>query len=455
MRVILSHMRASCLLLAALLAAQPFTSGIADTPDERVAAYQEFRAAFDRGDYGAALPAARRVVEMTSSQFGKEAPETANALTNLATTHYRLHQYGDALDNYRSAIAMLELQNDPTDQRLVRPLHGLGSTLLAMQREDEAVVPLKRAVDIIRNRDGLHAEAQLPVLKALIAGYAAIGRSADAGREQEYAYSVAEAAYGKDDLRMLGPLDELARWYERTGRYTAARLLHTRAVQVADTAKPGGIEAVPALRGIARCFRLAFIYGESDDSVNTATPAFGDPQTGTLITQALNAPSGDGERALRSALQRLGSAPALAAQRGAVLLDLGDWYLTGSQGSRALEVWRDAWKELVVAGDTGALEHPVAVVYRPPSVAVSAHQRNPDENSQEPVDIRLAIDAGGAVREATVANPAATREAAEKAVIAAVRRAAWRPAFSAGKPVAVDDFVFHETVFVKLPKPTG
>jgi hypothetical protein len=35
------------------------------------------------------------------------------------------------------------------------------------------------------------------------------------------------------------------------------------------------------------------------------------------------------------------------------------------------------------------------------------------------------------------------------------RTAIWRPAFSAGAPVAVDDFIFHEQVYVKLPKPTG
>ncbi len=232
-------MRAPLALLAALAIALPLaTAGVAGTPDERAAAYQEFRSAFDHGDYKAALPAAVRVVDMTKSQFGADAPEVGNALTNLATTYYRMHQYGEALDNYRAAVTVLELDNDATDPRLVRPLHGMGSALLGMQREEEAVVPLKHALDIVRNRDGLHAESQLPVLKTLIAGYLATGRTADAGREQENAFAVAEAAYGKNDLRMLGPIDDLAHWYEKTERYTAARLLHTRAVLIADRAKP-------------------------------------------------------------------------------------------------------------------------------------------------------------------------------------------------------------------------
>ncbi len=446
-------MRISPLLLMAAIVAQPLsTAGAAGTPDERAAAYREFREAFDRGDYKTALPAADRVVEMTRSQFDDDAPEIASALTNLATTYYRMKSYGDALDNYRAAIDVLELQGNTSDPRLVRPLHGLGSALIALQRQEEAIIPLKRAVDIVRARSGLHAEEQLAPLKTLIAAYADTGLTTEAGREQDYAFSVAEQVYGKSDPRMLGPIDDLALWYEKTGRYTAARLLHTRAVQIADLANEGGIEAVPGLRGIARCFRLSYSYGESQESMQFAVNTMGDVRTGGQVAQAIDAPSSDGERALRSALSRLGNAPERAALRGAVLVDLGDWYLTASMKSRALENWRSAWKELAAAGDTSRLRQPTAVIYLPPPIAVSQHQRDPDENTEEVVKIQLAIDATGDVRDATVANPAPAREAAEKAVMAAVRRSAWRPAFRNGEPIAVNDYVFEEKVYVKPPK---
>lgn len=441
------------MLLVALFVVHPFaTAGAAGTPDERAAAYREFREAFDKGDYKAALPIADRVVEMTRSQFDEDAPEIASALTNLATTYYRMQAYGDALDNYREAIDMLELQNDPADVRLVRPLHGLGSTLLAMQRQEEAIAPLKRAVDIVRNRSGLLSEEQLAPLKTLIAVYADAGLMAEAGREQDYAFSVAEQAYGKNDPRMLGPINDLALWYEKTGRYTAARLLHTRAVQIADGAEPDSLKAIPGLRGIARCFRLIYAYGEPQDSVDAAVNTLGDPRTGSLVAQAVDAPSSDGERALRSALTRLGDAPENAALRGAVRVDLGDWYLTADMRSRAIDSWRSAWKDLHAAGNTSLLDRPTAVTYAPPPIAVSQHQRDPDENSEETVRIQLAIDATGVMQNAIVSNPAPARESAEKAVLAALHRSAWRPAFRNGEPVAVNDYAFVERVFVKLPK---
>jgi hypothetical protein len=37
-------------------------------------------------------------------------------------------------------------------------------------------------------------------------------------------------------------------------------------------------------------------------------------------------------------------------------------------------------------------------------------------------------------------------------VLAAVRRSLWRPAFQDGQPVAINDYLFVERVFVKLPR---
>jgi len=436
---------ASFLLPLAIPAAE--TAGL----DDRAAAYREFRTAFDAADYKIALPLASRVVEITRSEFGAEAPEMGNALSNLATTYYRMKEYGLALDTYRSALTVLDLTGDATDPRLVRPLQGMGTTLLAMDRQLEALAPLKRAVDIVRNRDGLHNASQLPVLRSLIAAYVATDRFEDAGREQEYAVTVAEAAFGKEDLRMLPVLDEQARWFERTGRYTAARIVHARAVQLADAAKPNGVEAVPGLRGIARCFRLGFIYGEANESIATAAgelQGMGSP----AVAHALTLPTTEGERALRVALARLGSAPERAGTRGAVLVDLGDWYFTADKATRAMETWREAWRELSTAGDTRLLDQPVAVVYLPPAIATSRRMRESDDYTSETVRVRMVIAADGDVREATVANPVSEHESAERSVMAAARRANWRPAFRNGQPITVSDYLFSEEIFVKRPK---
>lgn len=440
------------LLLAASGLALPLLATAAEGPsDERTAAYREFRTAFDGGDYQAALPLATRVVEVTISVHGGDAPELANPLTNLATTYYRLRQYEPALDTYRRAIELLELHAEPTDARLLRPLQGMGAVLHALDRDADAITPLKRAVDITRNRDGLHAESQLPLLKALVDSYMAAGRMEDAGREQQFAFSVAETAYGKDDVRILPALQDQARWNELMGRYTAARMLYVRAVQVADGAEPGSLKAVEGLRGIARCFRLGFVNGENEAAV---TAAGGIPGTldDPLLAQVVAMPSAEGERALRVALQRLTAKQGPMKLRGEVLIDLGDWYRTADRKPRAMEHWTEAWRALAAAGDTSALEQPAVVVYRPPPAAVSRRLENPDTHTEQDVELNIAIAADGDVKGATVVNAAAERESAERAVISAVRRAVWRPAYRDGVPVEVTDYLFRERVYVKRPK---
>ncbi|MGC4029445.1 MAG: tetratricopeptide repeat protein [Steroidobacteraceae bacterium] len=436
-------------LLAAAAQAQEPTATPAVPADERLAANQEFRAAFDAGRYGEALPAAARVVEITRSQFGSEAPELVNPLTNLGTTYYRLQQYGTALDTYRAALGLLETDADTANPRLVAPLQGLGLSLRALDRDEEAIVPLKRAVDILRNREGLFALQQLPLLRPLAQAYMGAHRIDDAGSTQQYALTVAETAWGRNDPRLLPILDEAARWNEDAGRYAPAHLLHTRAVQIADRQVAGGhVLAVAGLRGIARTYRHAFLNGEIEEPVAaTAGPLGSDP----LLTRTATSPPVAGEQALRRALDLMQAlTPDDAQLRGEVLTDLGDWYLTAGLTARAVAAYRDAWSSLQTAGAADLLATPAPLTYRPPSIAVSRRTEDPARFEEQDIDFMVSVDAQGEVREATAANPVAARESAERAVATALRRARFRPAIIDGATVTKTQVPFRERVYVRI-----
>lgn len=445
----------SILICSLGLAALTLNSAAVEAPDERVAAYRQFRNAFDAGNFTTALSPAAQVVELTRKQFGADAPELANPLTNLATTYLRMGEHGLALDNYREALTLLDLQGDTINPKLIAPLHGIGLTLRGLDRHTEAVAPLKRAVDITRNRSGLYSIAQLPMLFSLIDCYESTGRVEDANREHQYAYTIAETTYGRNDLRLLGPLDRFARWQESTGRYAGARAMHARAVEIADAAQPNSLLALDGLRGIARAFRLAFVNAEAEDMI-ASVDALPSNISNSASARMFAISSNGSERTLRVALQRLDATPDdHAALRGAVLTDLGDWYLTAGESNRAFAAYRDAWRALATAGDTSSLARPLAVVYRAPSMAVTRKREDPEEFSEQTVELRLSIAANGEVRAATVANPAPEREAAERALTGVVRRALWRPAFSNGEPVASTDFIFAERVNIRRPPPAN
>jgi len=448
--------RPTCVMLAllGLSTALSTARGAEAPPEDRVTVNMGFRRAFFAGEYAAALPLATRVVELTRTQFGSDAPQLVNPLTNLGTTHYRMGNFEPALDTYREALRLLDLQGEAANEKLVRPLHGMGAALRGLKRDEDAIVPFRRAIEIVRNRQGLHSVSQLPLLKELVDCYMSTGRITEAGREQLYAFGVAESAYGKDDVRLVGPLEDYALWNEGAGRFTAARVLHARAVQIADE-KLGAtnLQAIPALRGIARSYRQAYVFGEAEESMQAVT-GLQDQIAPNLIARATAAPSSEGERALRNALDRISSAPLPQPPlRAAVLVDLGDWYLTAAVKPRALATYVDAWNTLGAEAAAPLLGHPEVVVYRPPAMAVSRRQfSGQEEYEEQEVRLRLSIAADGDVREAIVANAATQREAAEKAVMAAVKRAQWRPAYRDGVAVAATDVEFVERVYIRRPK---
>src|SRR5688572_8479533 len=142
------------LLLALTLAAAGASPAVTD--EERLTVYREFRALFDAKNYPESLPLAEKLVALTEEQYGKEARELANPLTNLATVQYRLGQNAAALENYQRGIRILEATASPTDAQLLSPLHGLGLTYMADKNYRDAAPALKRAVDLSRNLTGLY-----------------------------------------------------------------------------------------------------------------------------------------------------------------------------------------------------------------------------------------------------------------------------------------------------------
>jgi tetratricopeptide (TPR) repeat protein len=446
-------MRLSALLGIAFFLSASFPAAAVED-SERVALYKEFRAAFDAGSYESALPLAERLVRLTEEQYGARDLALVNPLVNLGTLHYRLRHYDPALDNYRRSIEILEAKAEKTDRQFIRALHGLGATYHALQRDEEAAVALKRAVDLSRNLDGLFNTEQLVVLRPLIASYTVLNRTEEAGKEEQYAFTIAENSFGKDDARLLPALDRYARYYESIGRYATARAVHGRAITLGE--KVGGRNStlsVDGLRGVARTYRLAWLYGEEDPQDSSGNQPTSMAGAGMLMPSSTlhgGAPNSDGERALRAALQVLTAKdkPLQHGLTGAVLVDLGDWYLTAGATDRALITYRDAWKYLSTSGSTAVLTQPVQLVYRAPNASTHRNAANADEWDPHTVKLRFNVTPGGEVQDIVNAGGDAS-ESQTRSVIGAFRKARYRPRLENGEPVATAGVEFQTQVFTK------
>ncbi len=426
---------------------------LAVTDEDRVAANQVFLSEFGGQRYAQALPLAERVVALTEEQYGVDARALVNPLTNLGTTYLRLRNFEAAEQQYKRAVAILETNSGVAERGLIAPLHGLGETYLDTGQPGPAAEALKRSVDLSRNTDGLYNEAQLEIVRPLIAAYVAANRLEDAEQEHQYAFRVAESAYGRDDPRMLQPLDDYARWYEFVGRYATSRALYGRALALAERTHGRNTRAtVDPLRGIARTYRLEYLYGpeETVDPSTSGTLSAGLPPINAVSnTDRLNP---DGERALRIAIETLASEPVDRLERGDTLVELGDWYLTGSESRLAADAYAAAWDDLVAAGDTQQLDAPRPIAYRAPATAISRFKGGDIEDYDErSVEAMFTVTTEGRLDAVEVRSSDAPKNA-EKSVVSALRRARYAPRIVDGRPVDTPGVVHREVLLIKKPR---
>jgi tetratricopeptide (TPR) repeat protein len=432
----------------------------ADTaPSEPLQIFARFKSALEANDLATAGQRAEELVAITEAHRGKDSRELVNPLTNLGTVQFRRGNFAAAEANYQRAIALIEGQVSGADRLLIRPLQGLGETWLASNRPADAATALKRAVDLSRNLDGLYNADQLDAVDALIEAYEKMGAKAEAEREHQYAFRIAETNFGKRDLRLVEPLDRYARFFESVGRYATARGLHARALQLAEelsAEKP--VVGVPALRGLARTWLLEAIYGPEVE----AQPAFelndgGDPFVNNANQARLNS---EGLRALSFALDVVNrSKPVDLRQLGELHAQIGDWYLISGNLGRAYASYGDSWKALsnaAVATGTpqlrALLESPRVLVYRAPSASASRMRvQNSDDYAVKDVEMRLKVGKDGKVLDVVVANTAAPENSTKAAMLAA-RKTRFAPRIVDGEPAETEGVVLREQLMVRIQR---
>jgi tetratricopeptide (TPR) repeat protein len=411
------------------------------TDADRVQVYHDFRTAFDARQYETALPLAEKLVSMTEEQYGSADRVLVNPLSNLATNQYRLHSYKAAEEVFLRAVKIVEDSGGGADRAFLRPLHGLGATYFATGQYEDASLILRRALDLSRNLDGLFNLEQMSILDPLIDSLAALDRRDEAERAYDYSIRVAETAYGKADLHVLRPLGRSAHWQERMGRYTTARILYARALQIAEqTGGSGSSNTVDPLEGIARTYRLEFVNGGDDSNPQAGlTESYAHESEADPTVEHSQQLNPDGERAILMAIRAIDKTQPLDhRRRGIALVELGDWYMCAGVLSRGLHSYEYAWKEFELGGSTEALAAPRQLAYRAPLSSVSRSNA-------------FTVTQDGRTAEVTTADTDAT-ESQQKAVLLAIRKARYAPRLENGAPADTQGVKFRERLLSKKPR---
>lgn len=422
----------------------------AATPPPRPESQQEFWARYDKRDWSAAIEEARSLVQRANEHAKDKPQELATALTLLGNAQLSGGDKVNAEVSYREALRITELQGNGSDRAMLDPLRGLGYTLALLDRHEEAVPYLERALNLSRRNYGLFDLSQQGLLRQLATSLTQTGRIVDGAKQMLYLQRVGERTYGERDPRMAPLLCVIGDWYVDTGNFMLGRDRFRDAIQIVER-KLGKNDAalVQPLRGVARSY-VQEIYFVSHGYQPLQERTMMDPTN--LEPKGINPKyiNSDGERSLQRALAILEARPdTTPAVMTDALIQFGDWYQIKHQPEKALTYYRRA-ATLNASIDTTSpeaaaapLSFPVRVYYPMPPLAMRNRQLAPEQIDEKFVSVQFTVTGSGDVEDAKVIEQNGTQRQASEA-LEAVRAARYRPKFVNGEPVETTGVVMRE-----------
>lgn len=419
-------------------------------PPPRPESQQEFWARYDKRDWSAAIDEARGLVQR-ATQNAKDKPlELANALTLLGNAQLSGGDKVSAEMSYREALRITELQGNSTDPALLDPLRGLGYALALLERHDEAIPYLERALIVSRRNYGLFDMGQQGLLRQLAASMTHTGRIVDGAKQMLYLQRVGERTYGERDPRMSPLLCVIGDWYVDTGNFSLGRDRFRDATQIVERKLGKNDPAlVQPLRSLARSYvQEIYFFSQGFQPLQERTML--DPSS--FEPKGINPKyiSSDGERSLQRALAILeahpDTSPALMTD---TLIQMGDWYQVKHQPAKALDYYRRA-ATLSASVDSSSpeaaaapLSFPVRVYYPMPPLAMRNRQLSPEQIDEKFVSVQFTVTGTGDVEDAKVIEQNGTQRQASEA-LEAIRAARFRPKFVNGEPVETQGVIARE-----------
>ena len=297
------------------------------TEEDVLNQYAKFVGLLEEQNYDAADIAAKRVIEMSIRIYGPQSHETAMALNNLGVVQNNSQQYEAAVQNFTSAIEILEVLEDRLNSELVNPLKGLGSAQLGAGRPDLARNAYSRATHITHVNEGPHNIDQVEILEALAEAYVRMGDVEAARDTLDRIHILNVRHFSENAMGLLPSLMRRASWQHRAGYYNDERATYRRAIRIIEDS--AGNDDPMLVDPLVRLGRSFYFY----EPLPQTTPRY----VGTS----------SGEPYLKRANRIAERAPGFPwLERATTKLALADYYMFVESFSRAGRLYEEVWNEL-------------------------------------------------------------------------------------------------------------
>ena len=408
------------------------------TEEEVLREFARFRELLDDENFDAADIAAKGVVQMSIEIYGPQSLETAKALNNLAIVQHKNRQFEAAIQNFTSAIELLEIIEDRLNSELVNPLKGLGAAQLGSGRPDLASNSFNRATHITHVNEGPHNIEQVEILESLAEANVHLG-DLDAARDILNRIHALNVRHFEDDtLGLLPSLMRRATWQHRAGYYNDERATYRRAVRIVE--ESAGKKDARLVDPLVRLGGSFYYY---------------EPATDSLQRPVGSSPEIYLKRAVRIA-EESPEFPWL--ELVTTKLALADYYLVKESYNRSKKIYLEAWEAL--STDESRLEMRTELMESPIPVwkeslpdytsGASGGSRNDSQLLTGVINVNYVVSARGRVQVVqTEAYPIEFSDM-QRMVHREIRRRVFRPAIVDGVPTEVGGQIFrHEFYYLE------
>jgi TonB family protein len=386
----------------------------------------------------------------------------ADALTALGDAYLDAGQHAKAEASYNEALLLAERHAGLESERVLPSLLGLGKTLAASRRHQQAVPRLQRALAIQRSQYGLFDLRQQDTLKTLAASLTALDRTAEAQDLMIYRVRTAEKNYGEAKPNVIPAVCELGDWFAEVGMAAEARMTFQMALNIAgDSESLNAPIIVEPLRGIARTYMRRMSYPKAwltrtrpHHHCQGQGPCWFPNDPPDIQPSGL---SREGERALQRALRILEADPGASMQTLIeTLIQMGDWRQIEKAPREALPYYQRAWKLIHETASLSrsaatALNVPVRVYYPTPQIVVDVPEGSAQETRSNYVQVEFTVAADGSVQDARIVDHDTRKQYAQE-IFDAVRAARFRPKFIEGQAVAATGITYREVFWTRKPR---
>ncbi|MDH3615880.1 MAG: tetratricopeptide repeat protein [Gammaproteobacteria bacterium] len=407
------------------------------TLDEQLAIeFERYRRLVNEGAMDEADVSAKRIVEMVIKTHGPESLEASKALNNLALVQHRNGQYDAAIQNFESAVEIIELREDRLNQRLVNPLKGLGAAQLGSGRPDLASQTFNRAAHITHVNEGPHNIEQVEILESLAQSTLLLGNSKGARDIIDRIHSLNVRHFDGDELALIPSLMRRARWQHAAQYYNDERATYRRAIRIVE--KKLGKDDPQLILPLSKLGE-SFYFMDMTQSI---------PQQQGLAST--------GEMYFKRAVKIAEASPEVG-WRGLVdtKLALADYYVYGEANNRARKIYENLWEFLStdeerLAARDALLEQPV-LLREGALPKYIGKARTGDAAGGEfltgTIRVDYTVSKRGRVRNIrTEAKPPQFTDM-QRMVHREIRQRVFRPLMRDGRLQTSDNFVFEHSFF--------